>query len=167
MKWSHVCKVGSKSSAGIRHWIIAGLPRLWCKNPSHSELLWILPTLVCHQENSMDPTLDLLLLSEPRCPVDAWTGLTMHPTPTPRLLTIGPPCIGLGKPPSFKMGIYLGCNSDFNLWLYHGLATKQCSGLLISYALESLKLLVHMYGNKFSWNELQAVIQDIFNTRVK
>lgn len=46
---------------------------------------------------------------------------------------------------------YIGAATVISICrFYRGCAIRQCSGLLILYALESLKLLVHVYGNKFS-----------------
>lgn len=116
------------------------------------------PDLTCHQDSATDPTLGPRCCLNPHVLRTPELAPTAHPTPRPGCSGTGPAFIGLGKPPSFKMGVYLSCSSDFNLRLYHGHAVKQCSGLLILYASESLKLLVRVCGNKCSRNELQALL---------
>lgn len=154
----------TKCLSGTRHLIVAGYPLLWCKSPGGlggSESCHSAPSPGQFHGPKSRPaavwlTTDILWTSD--------LALTPHPhTETAHDRAH----IWLGKPPSFKMWLWAATTTSICRF-HHVCAVKQCSGLLTLYALESLKLLVHMYGNKFSWNELQALLYGTsLITRVK
>lgn len=116
IKWIDVCKVSRKHLAGIGLSVAAGSPSLFSLM-QEPEVSWVTLNLVhsglspgqFHGPNTRPSRLN------PNVQRTCTLAFTVPSSPSPRLLTRGQTFIWFGRPRSFKMWIYWGCNSDFNL----------------------------------------------------